>query len=174
MKKLAEKFGIAVWAMWFWSFLILLVISGIIIRGLFLTFIDSHEIAYEYNKSNGNITVLDRTGYFWVTPFVTAVHGIDGRPMQVRIEANNRVLNAKLVRFVRSKEGVVQFVGMHGRQDYEQTTLSEMLKSYAYENIGEGYSESALEKKYKFLEIMSLGTNTVQPPTSSDSLKILR
>ena len=102
--------------------------------------------------------------------------------MQVRIEANNRVLNAKLVRFrkftkenVLNVEGVLQFIQMHGRADYDEQNLPEILKCYAYENFSDaGNSKEILEKKYKFLEIMSTGTNaTFSNPTSNsaDSVK---
>lgn len=177
MRKLAEQLGISLATTWILSLGIIFFSLAVFIRGLFFTFIDSHEIAYEYNKTTGDIRTFDRTGYFFVTPFVTSVHGIDARPMQVRIEANSRVLNAKLVRFSRNKEGVIQFVQMHGRDDYDQQKLSDILKSYAYENyMGDGYSQEALEKKYKFLEILSYGTNATAPSpdasiSPSDSIK---
>lgn len=166
---------------------VLLLISGGIFRGCFFTFVDGHEVGYLFNKSTGEITVLDRTGYFWVVPYYTEVHTIDGRPMQVRIEANNRVLNAKLVRFHKSPEAVKMFIQMHGLKDYEATSstgssgnLSDILKSYAYENVSNGGApmsdediKIALEKKYPFLEILSSGTNTMQPaPVNPDSLKV--
>ncbi len=109
---------------------------------------------------------------------LTEVHTIDTRPMQIRIEANNRVLNAMLVRF--RKEGLQQFVDLHGRGDYDQTRLGDILMSYAYEGMGtESYSREALQKKYKFLEILgsTSGANNittqVQPPvqTVKDTLK---
>ncbi len=161
MKKIAEQLGIAVWAAWMWLLLILILISGLIIRAAFVTFVDNHEIGYQYDQITGEVKVLDRTGYFWVIPFKTVIHTIDGRPMQVRIEANNRVLNAKLLRFRRNSEGVAQFIQMHGRKDYDDTNLPDILKSYAYENYGENsYDKEYLERKYKFLEILSYGTNS--------------
>lgn len=159
---------------------IFLLIFGGIFRGCFFTFVDGHQIGYEFNKQTGNIRVLERTGYFWVVPFSTEVYTIDARPMQVRIEANNRVLNAKLVRFRNTPEAVLQFVKMHGLNDYGSggtgSNLPDILKSYAYENFSnEAYSKEALEKKYLFLEILSTGTNATQPPPifpSHDSTKV--
>jgi hypothetical protein len=156
-------------------FVVLLISAGIF-RGCFFTFVDGHEIGYEFNKQTGNIKVLERTGYFWVVPFSTSVYTIDARPMQVRIEANSRVLNAKLVRFRNTPEGVLQFVRMHGLDDYSGSgsNLADILKSYAYENFSnEAYSKEALEKKYLFLEIQSIGTNATQPSPlqTHDSLK---
>jgi hypothetical protein len=173
----SAKFGIGVVI-----FIVIIIILSGIFRGLFFTFVDGHEIGYKFDRSTGEITVLDRTGYFWVTPYFTAIYTIDGRPMQVRIEANNRVLNAKLVRFRKTPEAVKQFIQMHGLKDYDvlnKTTgtttgsLADILKSYAYENISNGAYMSdedikkALEKKYLFLEILSTGTNTAQPITST-------
>ncbi len=167
---------------------ILFILLGLF-RALFLTFVDGHEIGYMFNKQNGEITVLDRTGYFWVVPFYTAVYTIDGRPTQVRIEANNRVLNAKLVRFRKTSDAVKQFIQMHGLKDYDAEvtgtsststgTLPDILKSYAYENVSSNTVMTdkdiiaALEKKYLFLEILSTGTNTMQPtPMNIDTTKV--
>ena len=167
MKKLKEEFGIQLFWSWSVTIVVALLILGGLFRGIFLSFVDSYEIGYQFNYQTGKTNVLPRTGYFFVVPFKTVVHSIDGRPMQVRIEANNRVLNAKLVRFRRSDEGVLQFVQMHGRQDYDQTQLAPILMSYAYENYGGSQNDKMLEKKYKFLEIMlSSGvnaSNTTEP-----------
>jgi len=161
MKNLAEILGIHVFFAWLIVvFGSLLILAGIT-RATFFTFVDSYEIGYEFNQQTGKITVLPRTGYFVVVPFKTIVHTIDGRPMQVRIESNNRVLNAKLVCFHRCDEGVLQFVQMHGRQDYSQQDLAPILMSYAYENYGGYQNDKMLEKKYKFLEIkLSSGINS--------------
>lgn len=173
MKNLAESLGINLAWMWAIVLLVVILITGGLTRAIFFTFVDSHEIGYEFNKTTGTTIVLDRTGYFFVKPFVTSVHSIDGRPMQVRIEANNRVLNAKLVRFRNSKAGVLQFVQMHGRQDYDQLALADILKSYAYENYsGEGYNKEELERKYAFLEILSTGTNATPIKATTDSTSI--
>jgi len=156
--------------------LAVIIVSLIIFRIGFVTFVESWELGYSFDKFEGKITVLPRTGYFVVLPWKTSIHSIDTRPMQVRIEANNRVLNAKLVRF--RPEGLSQFLELHGRGDYKRSTassdggtksgLDDILKSYAYENYGStGYSEEELEKKYKFLDIMS-GTNTFPQGNKTD------
>ena len=157
-----------------------LLISGAIYRYNWWTFVDSHEQGYRFEKVTGKITVLNRTGWHRITPFFVEVNTIDTRPMQIRIEANNRVLNAMLVRF--KKEGLQQFIDLHGRGDYGlndgQTNLSEILKSYAYENYGSNqYNKELLQKKYKFMEILggTSGTSSeVQSYLSVDTLKIER
>ena len=153
-----------------------IILAAIIFRVAFVTFVEKHELGYSFNKFTGETTVLPRTGYFLINPWKLAIHVIDTRPMQIRIEANNRVLNAKLVRF--RPEGLVQFLDLHGRGDYQRSSinndgtttggLDDILKSYAYENYGAtGYSEEELESKYKFLEVLS-GTNTL-PQTVEES-----
>ncbi len=146
---------------------------AILIRVLFFTFVDSHEVGYKFNKVTGQITVLDTSGWHKVTPFVSEVNVIDLRPMQVRIEANDRVLNAMLVQF--NKEGVTQFVNMHGRKDYDAVALKPILMSYAYEGIGFCVQDKeSLQKKYKFLKILG-STNTISlngiTETVKDTLK---
>ena len=139
-----------------------LLIGGAIYRYNWWTFVDNYEQGYRYDKTTGTITILERTGWERVTPMLTEVHTIDTRPMQIRIEANNRVLNAMLVRF--KKEGLQQFIDLHGRGDYDQVRLADILKSYAYEGMGsESYSKEALQKKYKFLEILgnTSGANAI-------------
>jgi hypothetical protein len=91
--------------------------------------------------------------------------------MQIKIEANNRVLNAMLVRF--KPEGLMQFIDMHGRGNYDQTKLGDILKSYAYEGYGEyTYSRDSLQRKYKFLEILGRTSSPISKPvyTTKDSL----
>lgn len=153
MKKLAEATGISTTGLWITLIVLMSCIGGCTYRVAFLKFVDSYEAGYKYNKSTGEVTVLEETGYYKVTPFVTVVNTVDLRPMQIRIEANNRVLNAMLVRF--RKEGLQQFIDLHGRKNYDKETLSDILKSYAYEGMGtSSYSREALQKKYRFLEIL--------------------
>lgn len=142
-------------------------------RVFFFTFVDSHEVGYKFNKVTGQITVLDTSGWHHVVPLVTEVNAIDLRPMQVRIESNDRVLNAMLVQF--NKEGVTQFVNMHGRKDYDASALKPILMSYAYEGIGSCLQDKeSLQKKYKFLKILG-STNPVSlnsvTETAQDTLK---
>ncbi len=135
------------------SALVILLVGGCSIRTFFVTLVDSYELGYSFDKTTGRITVLEHTGWAWVKPFITEVHTVDLRPMQVRIEANDRILNAMLVRF--KPAGLEQFLELHGRKDYTQAVLSDILKSYAYEGMGSGaYSQQKLQEKYLFLEIM--------------------
>lgn len=154
-----------------------LLIGSLIFRALFLRFVDSYELGYKYYKTTGQTVVLPRTGWHLVKPFITQIHTIDTRPVQIRIEAymsgsntsasdiNTRVLNAMLVRF--KPEGLMQLLEYHGRMNYSQEKLSQILKIYAYEGCAtDGYSKEYLQKKYKFLKIMS----TISPGTTQDSL----
>ncbi len=160
---------------------VILFIGLIIYRYNWWTFVDSYELAYRYDKTTGITTVLPRTGWYRITPFMTEVHTVDMRPMQIRIEANipggtvgdnnvnTRVLNAMLVQF-RAK-GLHQFLSYHGRRDYDQKTLSEILKCYAYEGCAtDGYSKEKLQEKYQFLEIKSTTsdklTDTILSPNN--------
>lgn len=151
-------------------FLSFLLVGGCSYRAYFLKSVDSYELAYRWDKRDGSITVLKRAGWHKVIPFMTRVHTVDLRPMQIKIEANNRVLNAMLVKF--KPEGLKQFIDMHGRGNYDQTKLGDILKSYAYEGYGDStYSRDALQRKYKFLEILGRTSSPGPiPATLKDSL----
>ncbi len=142
---------------------VVLLFLAILFRIIFVYSVDNYELGYEFDRTNGKITALNRTGYFIRNPFLRVVHTIDLRPMQVRIEANNRVLNAKLVKF--RPEGLLQFVSMHGRGNYDVTGTSsssvstsgfaDIMKCYAYENYGNTNNDSIIELKYKFIKILN-------------------
>lgn len=152
---------------------VVIIIGLVIYRYSFWRFVDSYELGYKFDKVTGQTTALTRTGWHRVTPFFTQIHTIDTRPVQIRIEANissstmsstsgvnTRVLNAMLVRF--KPEGLMQLLDYHGRMNYDQETLSQILKIYAYEGCAtDGYSKEDLQERYKFLEIM-----TTTSPTS--------
>lgn len=100
-------------------------------------YVDNYEVGYKFNKLNGEITILDRTGYHFKKPFIESINTIDLRPTQVCISTNARVLNCKLVSF--NKKGLRQFIDWHGREDYRidvnrnyNTKLEDLLKTYAY------------------------------------------
>ncbi len=151
---------------------LILFVGGCSTRVFFFTFVDSHEVGYKFNKIKGTLSVLDTSGWHRVTPFVSEVNVIDLRPMQIRIESNNRVLNAMLVQF--NKEGVQQFVNMHGRNDYSPESLSPILMSYAYEGVGSGlYDKENLQKKYKFLKILG-STNSINYNELSETKDTLK
>jgi len=163
-------------------FVLLLLIGLPIYRYNWWIFVDSYELGYKFDKSTGKTDTLTRTGWHRITPFFVEIHTIDRRPVQIRIEANIlgsrtsssgvniRVLNAMLVRF--KPAGIMQLLDYHGRMNYDQSTLSEILKIYAYEGCAtDGYSKEHLQKKYKFLEIMSTTSTTADTTRNSLPLK---
>src|SRR3989344_302406 len=104
---------------------------------------DNYEIGYQFDSRDGKITVLNESGYYVTPPLVISVHKIDMRPMQVCINANQRVLNCKLVQF--DPSGIELFLSWHGRDNYPgpgqggTSIFSEILKSYAYDGSGKNY-----------------------------------
>ncbi len=106
-------------------------------RAFFLEFVENYELAYQYNWRTGEVTMLDRPGYHRVQPLLTSIYTIDLRPMQVCVEANDRVLNCKLVEF--NKAGFEEFIAMHGAANYEGQPFQEILKSYAYDGRSTTY-----------------------------------
>lgn len=141
---------------------LVVVILGLITLFSSITFIDSHEFAYKYDKITGEISEIDRTGYVMNAPFITSVHTIDLRPMQVCISGTNRILNCKLIEF--NKEGFRLFISWHGRADYQQGHLfEELLKGYAYDETN----------KYPFLNIVKELKNTTNvAKITADTTKI--
>jgi hypothetical protein len=116
----------------------------LIFRIAAVNFVDNYELGYKYDLRTGKIERLNRTGYFVTWPIVVKVHTVDLRPMQVRISAINRVLNAKLVQF--NPEGLELFLSWHGRNDYSiegskdsSSQFNEILMAYAYEGSGKNY-----------------------------------
>lgn len=109
-------------------------------------FVENYELGYKFNMANGQITVLDRPGYHFITPVFESVHVVDTRPRQVCINvgadttsssANRRVLNCKLVQF--DPEGLMLFLDWHGRSDYYGPAFDDLLKIYAYDGSGKTY-----------------------------------
>ncbi len=157
---------------------VFILITGLIIyRYNWWTFVDSYELGYKYDMTTGKITVLNRTGWSRITPFISEIHTVDTRPVQIRIEANvngstddnndvnKRVLNAMLVRF--KPAGLMQLLSYHGRQNYDQKLLAQIFKIYAYEGCAtDNYSKEKLQKKYQFLEIMSTTSNAAVPDST--------
>ncbi|MDB5260634.1 MAG: hypothetical protein JWN37_865 [Candidatus Nomurabacteria bacterium] len=146
-------------------FLAGLTIIALVIIGVtwiwFVQFVDTYQQGYVFNTRTGKITTLERTGYFVRTPIVEQYHTVDLRPMQVCINANQRVLNCKLVQF--NAKGLDLFLSWHGRRDYEgpgtggsrkggkerTTDFSEILKSYAYEGTGKIYPFLSVVRELK-------------------------
>jgi hypothetical protein len=117
--------------------IVLAVIVGFIWFNLSWKFVDNYEIGYKFNATSGETTVLPRTGWNPKRPFLDKINTVDTRPMQVCINANARVLNCKLVKF--NPAGLALFLSWHGRQDYTQVNLEEILKSYPYDGSGRNY-----------------------------------
>jgi len=127
------------------SILVLTIVAAIILRAFFVSFVDKHELGYSYNKFTGNVKHFERTGYFLYLPWAMSIHSIDLRPMQLQITAhsfgatgstidmhNQRVLNAKLVRF--NPNGLEQFIEWHGRNAGDnRRELAEILRCYAFD-----------------------------------------
>jgi len=107
-----------------------------------LNYIDNYQLGYLFDARTGQIEPLKRTGWVSNPPFVTSVHTIDLRPMQLCISANTRTLNCKLVKF--NPEGLQTFLSWHGRGDYDIASdstgsLRDIMKSYAFDGTGASY-----------------------------------
>jgi len=121
------------------TFFLIVVVVAFIGWQMVTDFVDQHEVGYKYDRLTGEITVLERTGYFFTWPVIVNIGTIDARPIQVCIagkvnRVRKRVLNCKLVRF--NKEGLKTFIEWHSR-DYGD--LDEILKAYAYDGRKKGY-----------------------------------
>ncbi len=125
------------------------IIGLIVFRAAFLTHVEKHELGYVFNKFNGKIEKLDRTGYFVFNPIKYSVHKIDLRPYQISITASfganssgssgvsARVLNAKLVKFNPEEPGLDTFIAWHGCDAGDSVdNLKEILKCYAFDKDG--------------------------------------
>lgn len=98
-----------------------------------LTYVDNYELGYSFDKFNGTIDKFDRTGWFLRPWWQYEVNTVDLRPYQVSISANQRVLNAKLVRF--NPEGLDTFLEWHGRGAGEEVAqLKDILMCYAFDS----------------------------------------
>jgi len=123
---------------------ILAVIGGGIFRIFFIYEIDFQKIGFIYNRVNGTIEVAKHPGYKIIYPLFESGHEIDGRPFQVCINANNRVLNCKLIQF--DPAGLNEFLRLHGRDfENQNTSLENIMRAYAFDGSG---------KKYPFLRII--------------------
>lgn len=128
------------------------------IKNQTIDFVDSYEQGYTYNLRTGQIHRLNRTGYIFHEYWFVEVHTIDLRPMQVCINANQRVLNCKLVKF--NPAGLNLFLSWHGRQTYGQDILSEILKSYAYEGAGHTYPFLTIVREMNTVDSTEANTNS--------------
>ncbi len=74
-------------------------IGFLIWYGAWVSFVENYEYGFLFDKYTGKIEHIEENGWVVATPWRYDVHHIDMRPYQVAISANQRVLNAKLVRF---------------------------------------------------------------------------
>jgi len=94
--------------------------------------IDKHELGFTYDRITGEIEKIERNGWIVRAPLRYSVHCLDLRPYQIQISANQRILNAKLVRF--NPEGLDTFISWHGRSAGDDIeALKEILKCYAFD-----------------------------------------
>ena len=122
--------------------LVLGLVGGCMFRAAAVTHVDNYELGYKFDKRSGKIERLDRTGYHIAWPVLVAIHTVDLRPVQVCINANNRVLNCKLVDF--NPDGLETFLAWHGRKDYSidargTGSFPDILLSYAYDPHSRSY-----------------------------------
>ncbi len=111
---------------------VLVFIGFIIWYVAWVNFVENYEYGYSYNKFTGEIKPVEHTGWIVATPWRYTIHKIDIRPYQVSISANQRILNAKLVKF--NPEGILTFVEWHGRSAGDDlANLQEILKCYAFD-----------------------------------------
>ena len=109
-----------------------LVVGVVLFRLTFLTFVDKHELGFTFDRFNGEVAKVDHSGWVLANPIRFDVNKIDLRPYQVSISANERILNAKLVRF--NPDGLDTFIAWHGRTAGTFVEdLKEILKCYAFD-----------------------------------------
>jgi hypothetical protein len=142
MEKKLENLGIGVGAI-----IVLLLVGALFVRVTFIDFVDNYEFGYRFNALTGEITELNQKGYIWSAPFITKIHKIDTRPFQVKVSANDRVLNAKLVQF--DPKGYKLFISWHGRDDYDKMKLDPILTSYAFDPSQNNYPFLLVLKELK-------------------------
>ena len=122
----------------------LAIVGSIIFYIGWLDFVDNYQMGYKFDTRTGEITILEEPGYYINPPIVVKVHTVDLRPYQVCINANQRVLNCKLVQFKKDKKGVELFISWHGRKNYEGGSYEigggfYFLQSFAYDGSGKIY-----------------------------------
>lgn len=175
VSEVREFFSEEGWLMKIGAGLVLLIVLSVVLlvgfRLVCVDFVENYQLGYVYDARDGTITRLGRTGYIVTWPFVQSVHTVDLRPMQVRISANSRVLNAKLVQFNPDEvdpdtgmRGLELFLSWHGRGNYDgpnvsgssfasSTPFSDILTSYAYEGSGKSYPFLTIIRELKTEEV---------------------
>lgn len=148
----------------------LALISGCVLWPLYrvtcLTWTENYQFVYAFDKWTGDKYPINHTGYVYAPFWLKAIHTIDLRPVQVKISAIQRVLNAKLVHFdpygkdpKTGEYGWQMFIRWHGRGDYEgpgtisnQNTANDnlfvqILTNYAYDGTSRSYPFLVIEKE---------------------------
>jgi hypothetical protein len=125
---------------WILGALILFLIFGGIHSCCSIHHVENYALGYTFDRFEGKIEKLDRTGWFYKMWPRYKVYEIDLRPHQIALNANQRVLNAKLVQF--DPKGLDTFVKWHGAgagqaNDGMTDNLFEILKCYAF-NVNDG------------------------------------
>lgn len=111
-----------------------------------VTNVDNYELGFVFDRYTGKIEEIEKKGWVVRMPVRYSVHTLDLRPYQLTINANQRVLNAKLVRF--NPEGLDTFVEWHGRSAGDNLSdLKDILMCYAFDPTG--------GKDCPFLEVIS-------------------
>ena len=102
--------------------------------------IDYHEMGYTFDPFTGKTEILQHSGLVLSSPLMRVNH-IDLRPVQICLNAgmaaNQRVLNCKLVRF--NRDGLLTFISWHGRGNYNNDDLKNLLMIYAFGKPGETF-----------------------------------
>lgn len=139
---------------------VVVLVVGIIGGGIFrlaaVNHVDNYELGYKFDLLSGKVERLGRPGYHVTWPIIVRVHTVDLRPVQVCINANNRVLNCKLVQF--NPNGLETFVSWHGRNDYDINSdgtgsFKDILLSYAYDPNSKNYPFLTILKELKGEEL---------------------
>jgi len=140
----------------FWTILggsvVFLFLVAIVVRFSCFGYVENYELGYTFDSVSGKTELLTnkdgslKNGFIYANPLVS-VYKIDLRPMQVTINANNRVLNAKLVQF--NPKGFKTFVAWHGNNNYTQESLKDILMSYAYDPSNKTYDFLTIKKELK-------------------------
>lgn len=140
-------------------------------RPLFWEFVDPSESAYYYDSRSGEVTPIDSSGYYSEIPWLKEVYTIYKLPTQVKVEGNNRVLNAMLVQY--QPKGLKQFISLHGVGNYDEYRISDILKSYAYST--RCLDEGELERKYTFLHVAGvLAMDNNIPVDSQEETRLIK
>jgi hypothetical protein len=147
------------------SSVLFLLFVAMIFRISCFGYVENYELGYTFDSVTGKTEPLlnkdgtCKNGFIYANPLVS-VYTIDLRPMQVTINANNRVLNAKLVQF--NPKGFKTFVSWHGNGNYNQESLKDILMSYAYDPINKSYDFLTIKKELKNEDTYETDTETNQ------------